>query len=67
LRRNCRCAHCIEEMTGRQVLKHEDVSDDIQPTDIHKMGNYAVSIQWSDHHSSIYSYELLKTISHPVL
>lgn len=63
LRRNCRCAHCIEEMTGIQTLKPEDVSDNIQPTGIHKMGNYAVSVQWSDQHSSIYSYDLLKTIS----
>ncbi len=63
LRRHCRCAHCIEEMTGKQILKAEEVSESIQPTGIHKMGNYAVSVQWSDQHSSIYSYDLLKTVS----
>jgi DUF971 family protein len=60
LRRRCRCALCIDEMSGEQVLKPEDVGEDIFPTQIQTMGNYAIAIHWSDGHtSSIYPYDLL--------
>jgi Mrp family chromosome partitioning ATPase/DUF971 family protein len=60
LRRRCRCALCVEEMTGRPVLRPESVSEAIYPTAIQSMGNYAVAIQWSDGHtSSIYPYDTL--------
>ena len=60
IRRRCRCARCIEEMTGKRILQDEDVPDDIYPTGIQPVGNYAVAIQWSDGHtSSIYPYDML--------
>ena len=60
LRRRCRCAACINELTGEAILKPESVPDDIYPTSIQPMGNYAVAVQWSDGHtSSIYPYEAL--------
>ena len=60
LRRRCRCASCVDEHTGAQILKPEDVSDDVVPLSIEKMGNYAVAVQWSDgHNSSIYPYDRL--------
>lgn len=60
LRRRCRCAHCVEEMTGQPLLRPEQVSEDIYPTQISTMGNYAVAISWSDGHgSSVYPYEVL--------
>lgn len=59
LRRRCRCAHCVEEMTGKPILDPATVPDDVYPTEIHPMGNYAVAISWSDGHlSSIYPYDL---------
>lgn len=58
LRRRCRCAACVDEHTGAQILKPEDVPDDVVPLSIEKMGNYAVAVQWSDgHNSSIYPYD----------
>ena len=64
VRRQCRCAHCIEEMTGKRKLQDEDISEDIYPTGIQPVGNYAVAIQWSDgHSSSIYPYEALSQMS----
>ena len=37
-----------------------DVPDDVYPTAIQPMGNYAVAITWSDGHaSSIYPFEAL--------
>jgi Mrp family chromosome partitioning ATPase/DUF971 family protein len=62
LRRECRCARCINEMTGEQILRDDDVSENIVPESIHPMGNYAVAVAWSDGHSSIYPYEMLEKI-----
>ncbi len=60
LRRRCRCAHCVEEFTGKPLLKPESVSDSVYPTALQPMGNYAVAVTWSDgHNSSIYPYEVL--------
>ena len=59
LRLACRCAHCINELTGEQVLRPGDVSEDIEPEVINPLGNYAVTISWSDGHSSIFPYEML--------
>ncbi len=56
LRRQCRCAMCVEEMTGRQILRPEDVSEDIKPVDIGSVGNYAVGITWTDGHKSLFPY-----------
>ncbi|MEM7390937.1 MAG: DUF971 domain-containing protein, partial [Verrucomicrobiota bacterium] len=66
LRRRCRCAYCVEELTGKQILKAEDVPDDVYPLSITPMGNYAVGISWSDGYcksSSIYPYTTLVDIA----
>jgi Mrp family chromosome partitioning ATPase/DUF971 family protein len=63
LRRRCRCATCVEEMTGQPLLDPASVAEDIYPEEITPMGNYAVAIQWSDgHSSSIYPYEMIAEI-----
>lgn len=60
LRRACRCANCVDEFSGKPLLKPTDVPDQVYPLRIQPMGNYAVAIQWSDGHtSSIYPYEML--------
>jgi DUF971 family protein len=60
VRRACRCAHCIEERSGRPLLDPASVPQTIYPRSITPIGNYAVAITWSDGHtSSIYPYELL--------
>ena len=60
LRRRCSCAACKDEFTGEPILQPEDVADDVYPTEIEPVGNYAVGIKWSDGHtSSIYPYERL--------
>lgn len=56
LRRQCRCAVCVDEMTGRVLLKPEDVAEDVKPTRITAVGNYAVDISWSDGHPSLFPY-----------
>ncbi len=61
LRGACRCAHCVNEFTGEQQLDPATIPADIEPKQIEPMGNYAVSIGWSDGHDSIYPYEALLT------
>ena len=60
LRIKCKCAACIDEVDGRQILKVEKVPKDVHPTNMMKKGNYAVAVVWSDgHRSSIYPFERL--------
>jgi Mrp family chromosome partitioning ATPase/DUF971 family protein len=63
LRRNCRCANCIDEMTGRKTLRDADVPADIVPETIAPLGNYAVSVAWSDGHDSIYPFDMLRELT----
>lgn len=63
LRDSCKCALCIDEYSGEKTLKSEDIPEDIHGLEAVPLGNYAVSIQWSDGHtSSIYSYKTLHDI-----
>ena len=65
LRRACRCAHCVDEFSGRSLLRPEAVSEQVYPTAFQTMGNYAVAITWSDGHtSSIYPYDAILALTH---
>ena len=52
LRAECRCAACVEEMTGRQILVKSEVSELTRPRKMYPTGNYALSVDWSDGHQS---------------
>jgi ATP-binding protein involved in chromosome partitioning len=61
LRLACRCALCIEEMSGRPLLDPKSVRPDVTPRTITSVGNYAIRFDWSDGHSTgIYSFEHLR-------
>jgi ATP-binding protein involved in chromosome partitioning len=63
LRIRCPCAGCVDEMTGRQILRPETVRGDIHPTAIHYVGRYALQFIWSDgHDTGIYPYDFLRRI-----
>lgn len=63
LRLNCRCAGCVDEMTGRALLDPAAVSGDVHPAAIHYVGRYALRFDWSDGHATgIYSFEMLRAI-----
>ncbi|MGA0367988.1 MAG: P-loop NTPase [Kiritimatiellia bacterium] len=61
LRFACRCAACVSEYTGEQLIKKEDLDPEVYPTEILPVGRYAASVKWSDdHRSSIYPYDYLQ-------
>ena len=62
LRRECKCAACVEELSGRQILQPSDVSDDIKPIKMGPTGNYALSVDWSDGHRSLYPYRQIHSL-----
>ena len=63
LRARCPCARCVDEMTGRRVLRAEDVPPDIYPTAIHYVGRYALRFVWSDgHDTGIYPFDYLRRL-----
>jgi len=64
LRLACPCASCIEEMTGRKILKDSDVPEDVHPLAITAVGQYAIKIHWSDgHNSGIFTWERLDQLA----
>ena len=63
LRLACRCALCIEEMSGRPLLDPKSVRADVTPRTIYSVGNYAITVHWNDGHSTgIYSFEHLRAL-----
>jgi ATP-binding protein involved in chromosome partitioning len=63
LRLACRCAHCVEEMTGRPLLDETGVPQDVRPVRIRGVGRYALQFDWSDgHDTGIYTFEYLRQL-----
>ncbi|MFT7167162.1 MAG: DUF971 family protein [Paracoccaceae bacterium] len=64
IRRGCPCAHCVDEHTGRQILKAASVPDHLTQTEVSLVGNYALAIVFSDgHRTGIFTWPNLRRIS----
>jgi DUF971 family protein len=63
LRLHCKCANCVEEMSGRPTLDPASVPPDVRPVSISPVGRYALHIAWTDGHTTgIYTFEHLRSL-----
>jgi DUF971 family protein len=63
LRAACRCAHCVEETTGRRRIGEAEVDRAVRIASVRPVGSYAVQISFSDGHGSgIYSFDALRSL-----
>ena len=61
LRRICPCAECVSETTGIRVHDPASVPDDLEQSQLQLVGNYAISMRFSDGHSTgIFTFEYLR-------
>ena len=61
LRCACPCATCVDEVTGKKMLINDRVPEDVSAKEIHPVGNYGISILWSDgHDTGIYTFRTLR-------
>ncbi len=61
LRFACPCANCVDENTGVQILKAEQIATDISVTRHQLVGRYGMAIHFSDgHNTGIYKFSKLK-------
>lgn len=66
LRCACRCAACVDEITGAQILQPASVPADIAPQALSLSGNYALKVRWSDDHDTgLYTWERLRQLARP--
>jgi len=64
LRAACQCAVCVDEFTGEQKLDEEEIPEDIHAKNVAPVGNYAVSVEWSDGHSTgFFPYDRVRELS----
>jgi len=64
LRLNSQDAFSVDEMSGKSLLKPEDIRKDIAAKKIIPLGNYAINIEWNDGHTAgIYPYQLIESLA----
>ena len=57
----CPCANCVDENTGTRTIKKDAIPENIAPLSVSTIGNYAITIKWSDgHDTGIYSFDYLR-------
>lgn len=67
LRLSCRCALCVDEMSGKVILKEANIPQNIMPNACSPLGNYAIGITWNDGHSSgIYPYATINKLAEKI-
>jgi ATP-binding protein involved in chromosome partitioning len=63
LRRNCVCAQCVDENTGKKLLDEKRIPLDIKVTSFSPVGRYALAFAFSDKHDTgYYTYERLRDL-----
>ncbi len=63
LRCGCPCAVCVDEITGKALLRRESIPADVHAQGVAFVGNYALRVDWSDGHSTgIYTWDRLREL-----
>lgn len=63
MRANCRCAACVNELTGERTFAPESIPQDLKLLEARVVGNYALGFSFSDGHGTgIYAFEHLRKI-----
>jgi ATP-binding protein involved in chromosome partitioning len=63
LRKACSCALCVDEITNKPILDPSSVPDDIHALKVGTIGNYAISVEWSDgHNTGFFPYKRIKEL-----
>ena len=63
LRGACRCAKCVNELTGERMIDPAAIPADIAVARIEKVGHYAIRIVWSDgHDTGLYTWRRLRAM-----
>ena len=62
LRLDCRCAVCVEEFTGKKLVSAAAISSEIKPLSTAPIGRYAMSVDWSDGHKSLYPFRQIAAL-----
>jgi len=61
LRAMCACANCVDEVSGKRMHDPNTVPHDLTQNHAHLVGNYALSMTFSDgHHTGIYTFRMLR-------
>ena len=61
LRSLCPCANCVDEMSGRRTHDPTTVPGDLTQDEVRLVGNYAISVRFSDgHQTGIYPFPFLR-------
>ncbi|MEK7727208.1 MAG: DUF971 domain-containing protein [candidate division KSB1 bacterium] len=64
LRGSCRCAGCVDEITGARVVFPEHIPANIRALEARTIGRYALQFVWSDgHESGIYTFDYLRELA----
>lgn len=64
LRQSCPCAECVDEWTHQVRVRPDQVPESLQITRTAPVGNYALSLTFSDNHQTgIFHWPLLRQLS----
>lgn len=62
LQKQCPCAHCVDESTGKRMLDPSTVKPDVRAVRVANVGRYALRIQFTSGCSTgIYSFDMLRS------
>lgn len=62
LRYYCNSALNANEFTGERKIRWNEIPTGIQPVTFHTLGNYALQVEWSDGHQSIFPFSYIQEI-----